>query len=153
MIEQIYVAHWEGPFDWDDHANHVAPEHVLYALYGAHPLYGRDVLLYIGKAENGAGQRLPDHEWVDDEYDKVTVRLASVGKFIDWNDWEDNERYPRASATITSAVEALIILANQPVYNLRGKGTTTLATGCRLFNTGKLGHLLPESSYLYHEAE
>ena len=126
---------------------------MLYALYGAHPLYGRDILLYVGKAEKGAGKRLPDHKWVKYEYDRVTVRLASVGKFVDWSDWEADERYTRASKMITCPIEALLLLANQPVYNQMGKNTTAQAKGCRLFNTGRLGHLLPEASYLYHEPD
>jgi hypothetical protein len=39
LKERIYVAHWEGPYDWGSEPNQKA--HVLYAMYGSHHLYGR----------------------------------------------------------------------------------------------------------------
>jgi hypothetical protein len=86
--ERIIVAHWEDPFSWSECRTMQAPGHVLYALHGAHHLYGRDVLLYIGRSDAGIGYRLQDHEkWVADEYDLMTVRLASIGQFTTWEEW------------------------------------------------------------------
>jgi len=148
MNETIYVAHWEGPEVLDKHE--AQAEHVIYALYGAHHLYGRDVLLYIGKAEKGTAKRLPAHyQWTAEEYDPVTVRVASIGKFTTWDDWDEVDRYPRAKPDVVCAVEALLIIAHQPAYNSQGKKWTRLAKGLRVFNTGHLGHLLPEISSSY----
>ena len=151
MVERIYVVHWEGPFRWEERRKHFKKEHVLYALYGSHHLYGRDVLLYIGKTEGDIGRRLGEHDgWVADEYDEMTVRLASIGLFVDWGDWEHGERYSKANPDVIQAVEGLLIYSNQPAYNSKSKATIRLAEGYRIFNTGRLGHLLPEASYLYH---
>lgn len=152
---RTFVVHWEGPFKWHRRHRDIHPEHVLYAISGLHPLYGRDVLLYIGKAENGLETRLNDHDadWVQDEYDPVTVRFASMGPFLGWKDWEKGERYPRPELNDLRAVESLLILANQPAYNSAAKqGGSNMAGLEDLFvmNTGHIGNLLPEASYLYH---
>jgi hypothetical protein len=151
--EHIVVVHWEGPYSWDDCVNCKKDGHVLYALHGAHHLYGNDVLLYLGRSYANVGSRMKDHdEWVAEEYDAVTVRYASVGDLKDakWQDWMKGDRYSRAKPTLVEQVEALLIYAHQPAYNSMSKGSVAVAKGLRILNTGRLGHLLPEISYLYH---
>ena len=151
MAERTVVVHWEGPFKWDHYREYQKVGHVLYAIYGSHHLYGRDVLLYIGRSVE-EGNRIEDHRcWIVDEYDTVYVRFASMGKFISWNDWKDGKRYPPADPQDVADVEELLIHAHQPAYNTLGKGTLKI-TELRIFNTGKLGHLLPEVSSLYYGA-
>ena len=89
-------------------------------------------------------------QWVEDEYDEMTVRLASVGEFKGWDDWKDGERYKKADSDVISAIESLLIFSHQPAYNKKNKESMNCARGFRLFNTGKIGRLLPELSYLYH---
>jgi hypothetical protein len=60
--EHIVVVHWEGPYSWDDCVNCKKDGHVLYALHGAHHLYGNDILLYLGRAYANVGSRMKDHE-------------------------------------------------------------------------------------------
>lgn len=122
-IDRVFVVHWEGPFAWGDRDRHIRDGHVLYALFGLHPLYGRDVVLYIGKAGNGMKSRLDDHdkEWVQHEYDPMTVRLASMGLFKGWDNWTKKTRYPKPDIADLRAVESLLILANQPAYNSAAK--------------------------------
>jgi hypothetical protein len=87
--------------------------------------------------------------WIKDEYDTMRVRFASVGKFTGWAEWEDGDRYPPADASLVAEVEALLIHAHQPAYNIMNKGALP-DTRIRIFNTGKLGHLLPEVSSRYY---
>ncbi len=152
---RTFVVHWEGPYKWARRDRYVCDEHVLYAIHGTHPVYGRDVLLYIGMGAGGVKSRLDCHDkdWVDDEYDPITVRLASAGPFAGWRDWEVGERYPRPASEDVRDLESLLILANQPAYNsavkqgdLRSAGLTDLM----IMNTGHFGQMLPEVSYLYH---
>ena len=98
---RIFVVHWEGPYKWARRNHHICDEHVLYAIHGTHPVYGRDVLLYIGMGAGGVRSRLDCHgkDWVNDEYDPVTVRLASAGPFASWRDWEVGKRYARPTGT------------------------------------------------------
>ncbi len=152
--DRIVVVHWEGPYPWADCRTIHEPGHVLYALHGSHHLYGRDVLLYIGRSDAGVGDRLQDHEqWVADEYDLMTVRLASIGDFTSWSDSALGERYAQAEPGLVAGVEALLIHAHQPAYNTMNKASLERARDLRIMNTGRLGHLLPEVSYLYHGAE
>jgi hypothetical protein len=150
--EMVLVAHWEGPYDFDEAVRKQSKNNalVLYACFGSHHLYGRDVLLYLGKAKNGVGKRLPSHKaWIQYEYDRVSVRLASLGAFKSWHDWELGEHYRKAQDATLRKAEALLIVSHQPAYNSQSKGRAALAKGLRLFNTGRLGNLLPEVSFLY----
>ncbi len=149
--ETIYYIYWEGPFDWDQHNKHITKSHVLYQIYGAHPLYGRDVLLYIGLTSRGINTRLKEHEWwVGDASDKVTVRFGTVGKFTSWPGWERDEFSSKAKTETVEKIEALLIYANQPAFNTSNKKSVAKAKGMRVFNTGKMGQILPEASYTYY---
>ncbi len=150
MAERTVVVHWEGPFEWDQFKKHQKRSHVLYAFYGSHHLYGRDVLLYIGKSAD-AENRIKRHGcWIKKEYDAIRVRLASVVDFNGWAEFETKfDRFPKAKASLVADVEALLICAHQPAYNTMCKGDLP-DTGLRILNTGKLGHLLPEVSSLYY---
>jgi hypothetical protein len=152
MKETIYDVFWEGPFEWEKRQSHLKRRHVLYSIAGSHPVYGRDVLLYIGRTDAGIGNRLSYHEeWVRYESDLVKVRVASVGEFTDWEEWEKNHlHYPKADANIVGKIEALLIYGHQLAYNTRGKSSLGAKIRIRIFNTGKSGLLLPELSYLYY---
>src|SRR5713226_8223802 len=100
MNEKIYDVYWEGPFKWEHREKYLKPGHVLYSLHGTHPLYGRDVLLYIGMTEGDLSERLTSHgSWIPDEFDDVSVKVASVGPVKDWETWnrfKHGETYPKA---------------------------------------------------------
>jgi hypothetical protein len=155
MEEKIYIVHWEGPFPWNTRKQYIRANHVLYAIYGTHPLYGLNVLLYLGKGEGGVNTRLDSHDrdWMKNEYDyrSMTVRLASVGKFIDWDTWDKEKlSYPAPYASTIVGVESLLIHAYQPAYcSMEKEGLRSESRGMRIFNTGDSGMLLPEVSYLY----
>jgi hypothetical protein len=154
--EKLYEVFWYGPYDCDkENACANDPGNVLYQLYGSHHLYGRDVLLYIGRTGRTALERILEHEeWIQDEYDKMTVRYGSIGEFDGWKNWEKKKRpYASPLGSIVEAIEALLIYANQPAYNSRNKANAEIAKGVRIFNSGKLGHLLPEVSYKYFLGE
>ena len=62
-------------------------------------------------------------EWIQDEYDKMTVRYGSIREFGDWKNWEKKKKpYPSPNGSVLEAIEALLIYANQPAYN---SGETT----------------------------
>jgi len=151
MKEKIYVVHWEGPYKWEEKESKVIEKsHVLYQIYGAHHLYGRDVLLYLGSTLRGS-IRLGEHDyWVSDEYDTIKFRLGSIGEFKDWKDWENVERYKKPKDDkIVEQIESLLIYAHQPTYNQKCKYSPNNVKRIRVFNTGKLGQLFPELSSLY----
>lgn len=150
MKEHLVDVRWEGPFGWDEYSGHVRDDHVLYALYGSHPQYGRDVLLYIGQSRSDLARRLTQHSaWVRDESDPVRVRLASISTFGSWETWTSDSPYPKAEQALVDGVEALLIAAHQPAYNSQNKAQLGRSAGIRIFNTGRSGSLLPEVSYRY----
>jgi hypothetical protein len=150
MRETLYDVLWEGPYRWGEYGERVHPGHVLYALNGSHPLYGRDVLLYIGQSRTSVKRRLTQHAaWIRDEADAVQVRLGSIGRFRSWEKWSLDTPYPRSDQDTVDGVEALLIAAHQPAYNSQNKATIEKAAGIRIFNTGRSGSLMPEVSYEY----
>jgi hypothetical protein len=154
--EKLYEVFWDGPYGCDkENACEEDPGNVLYQLYGSHHLYGRDVLLYIGRTERTPFKRILEHEeGIQDEYDKMTVRYGSIREFDGCKNWENNKKpYRAAEDKVIDKVEALLIYANQPAYNSRNKAGAKIAKGIRIFNSGKLGHLLPEVSYKYFLGE
>ncbi len=156
LCETIYDVYWEGPFTWKGKAMHFKPHHVLYAIYGVHHLYGPNALLYLGKTDCSVKNRCSIHEeWVADEYDTVTIRVASVGPFQGWATWDPKKNpSPAPDRKIVEGVESLLLYAFQPTYN--GKDKQRLrdeAKGMRIFNTGRVGRFLPELSYLYFSGD
>jgi hypothetical protein len=152
--ETIVDVHWEGPFEWANASKFAKPQHVLYALYGAHHAYGLNVLLYIGRTGIGVANRFAGHEaWVADEYDPMTVRVASLGQVDTWRGWDEHNDYPIAPDDLVRRVESLLIFALQPAYNRANKDSLGDSKGLRIFNTGRIGTMLPEVSHRYHDDE
>jgi hypothetical protein len=158
MKETICEIFWEGPFPWQERQKLTDPRHVLYSIHGIHHIYGNDVLLYLGMTESTVAERLRQHAWINDEYDPVTVKVASIGTFesVDewWKGWEkdtDEAPYDSPGIEIIRAAEALLIYAHQPSYNDRCKAAVYADDRLRIFNTGKCGRLLPEVSHAYFE--
>jgi hypothetical protein len=50
MTERIIHIEWEGPYSLNqlDTLKDLRKDHVLYQIYGHHPVYGSNVLLYTG---------------------------------------------------------------------------------------------------------
>jgi hypothetical protein len=119
MEEIICDVYWEGPFNWDKRDSLLNSNHVLYAIYGTHYVYGENVLLYIGMTETTIADRLAGHTWIPDECDLVTIKIASVGVYSSieswWQAWDtmpDDYVYPRPDHGIICSVEALLIYAH-----------------------------------------
>jgi len=154
MKERIINVHWKGPYLFEDaQKEDIQPGYVLYQIYGLHHLYGSDVLLYIGKTEEGLNQRLSQHgRWIAEEYDKVRFRMGSLGIMNSWDDWEEEGPwdFPEEEPELIGFVESLLIYSHQPVYNTMNKNSAGMAKGLRVFNTGEIGRLFPEVSYEYY---
>ncbi len=154
--EKVYEVVWDGPYEChEENACSKDKGKVLYQIYGSHHLYGRDVLLYIGRTKKAPLRRILEHEeWIQEEYDKMTVRYGSIRKYGGWRGSKNRQQpYPPEHGLIVEKIEALLIYANQPAYNSRNKEDAASAKGIRIFNSGKLGHLLPEVSYEYFFGE
>ena len=157
--EEIYLIDWYGPYtlaelkyEEDDYLKSVS----LYAKYEDHPLYGRQVLSYIGKVTSTKRtiiDRLTDK---DHDLDHEIVYTGTIYKFTNWKDADNlgfNKdeiiRFGKGDDIIISRIEELLIYALWPAGNIRNKSTARNSWHYRLFNMGYLGSLPPEVSGHY----
>ncbi len=147
----IYDVYWEGPFEWEQRKKAQHEQHVLYAIYGTHPVYGTGSLLYIGKTERSGGKRLNEHNsWAEYESGRIYFYLGSVGEFENWVSWDADIAYKPVDPSLATSIETLLIHAHQPAYNSKSLGKPSEFHSIRIFNSGKYETLLPECSYRYY---
>ncbi|WP_434362478.1 hypothetical protein NF212_19445 [Parasalinivibrio latis] len=155
----IIDVYWKGPIALRDLkvVKH-SESQVLYQIYGHHPVYGPDSLLYIGKTEQleGVKDRLPEHKWIDSQCDDCKIYFASCGEFVDWQTWDSSgEEYPKYDSSKTGIdirhIESLLIYAHHPSGNSQSIQSLSIdiPTHFRLFNTGKRKALERELSTQY----
>ena len=143
MDEEIVHIQWHGPFSFQDALGNTdtTRDYGIYQVCGPHPAYGRDVLLYLGKASKQTfGRRLLQEGWEGWQKDRGAVHVflgrlhgseTPVGPT--WND-------------MISRTERLLILAHRPAHNSKGlyrEGKTDLQR-LHILNWGDRGTLLPE---------
>src|SRR5258708_19938364 len=66
MMERIIHIEWEGPYSLNqlDTLKDSRKDHGLYQIYGHHPVYGPNVLLYIGQTYGRTfGERIDEHNF------------------------------------------------------------------------------------------
>lgn len=144
MEEILFQIDWIGPVS-NDKFEEYGDSCCLYKIYGTHPIYGRNVLIYLGMTKSNIANRISQHkDWIDLESDDVTFYFGSISEL--------KEKTKIAISKNNEAVrniEELLIMANQPAYNNYSKKYIK-NNNIRIFNSGKFGSLLPESSTLYY---
>jgi len=134
---------WEGPFKWDVALgmNDLKTDHGLYQIYGTHPVYGSDKLLYIGKAAKQTfAQRLGQEFWDWNSAGKANLEVH-LGRLIG----PDNPDTCRLEQMIDE-VEKLLIVANWPACN-SSRLNVVIESGlcdCHVMNWGAFRDILPE---------
>lgn len=157
--EIIYEVCWEGPYSKStlNSTKKITKEQnkqfVLYKIYGSHPVYGNNILLYIGMTEQDVTERLRQHDyWMDEErFGESDIYLASIGGFENWVESEKIAIFDPPEREIIGKVESLLIYAHQPVYNTKNRTTAKNSRNIRIFNTGCYGALMPEISGLFQD--
>ena len=154
---EIYHLFWKE-YNFDDSilGNFTSnKDYGIYQVYGEHPVYGTNTLLYIGQTKKQTfSQRMKGR------YDLDTAQVARFTKFyagylckvddITEANWEE----------AIDIVEKTLIIAHSPALNSQdvkgflAKDTTNIL----IFNWGERGRLLPEVSTLrcsefYHNSE
>jgi len=111
-MKQILIR-WAGPISLSELVSVTNPEfdYGVYQIYGSHPVYGPERLLYIGKAaEQTFGERVAQERWEDSEDSaKITVY---VGRLIGDDIPHDDEW-----TKLINVAERLLIYAHAPAYN------------------------------------
>ena len=134
---------WEGPFSLIEVREKDADkDYGVYQIYGHHPLYGSNVLLYIGKAQAQTfALRISQEKWVE-RTDPINTqiylgRLAGKNK-ISGDAWEE----------LIQQAEQLLIYAHLPALNTQNTKSLSeeKVLGNRIFNWDSHRDLFPEVS-------
>lgn len=179
LNEEHYIVYWEGPYEpkellkkakkkCGETNSYSLPKReapvasrgecwVLYAAYGTHKLYGRDVLLYLGmtmdgKTKRGIEKRFYEHDgWFDEQlFGETKYIVGSIMKFSSWDEYDKFDRYEPLSRETVEKIEQLLIYALKPANNDKNKKSALKSKLVRIFNTGSIGDIPPEISGVYH---
>jgi hypothetical protein len=146
MTRRINIQ-WEGPFPLNnlDKVDDKRRDYGLYQVYGSHPVYGSDVLVYIGRtADQTFSSRLKKEYWKWNPAGIENMQVH-VGRLIGNETPSDLEW----SNEIIDA-EQLLIVAHWPACNSSGINITIKEELCNttVLNWGSYRDLLPEVSGL-----
>lgn len=126
MQQDIRIT-WDGPFSLKDigycednenysfakgtQLNEYGIDHGVYQVYGCHPIYGNNVLLYIGKTEQQTfAKRISQEAW---EYDTDSKNIQFyVGRLFDKKQ-PSNDVWDR----LISLAERILIFVHSPARN------------------------------------
>jgi len=135
---------WEGPYSIAQlkTLDNESSDYGIYQVYGYHSLYGKDVLLYIGKANRQTFyKRLKQEDW--DYYsdpDNIKIYIGRIAsKSIEDKNWE---------IKIDSA-EKLLIYAHNPALNIVNTNSINYdeLKKVHVFNWKNFRDLFPEVSW------
>jgi hypothetical protein len=145
MADEIIHIQWEGPFTLAEVADFTdrQQDYGIYHVCGPHPSYGRDVLLYIGKAARQTyGKRLLQEGWEGWQTDRGSVRFF-LGRLHG-----STTPAPAVWNAEIDRVEQLLILAHRPAHNAKGlyKNNRQDLHQLHVLNWGERGALMPEVS-------
>jgi hypothetical protein len=98
---------WYGPFTYQEALGkrNELDDYGVYQIYGPHPVYGSDVLLYIGKSNMQTfGKRLSQESWQQRVSDSISMTVY-LGKLAGYGGTPTNAEW---AAQITHAERFLI---------------------------------------------
>ena len=115
----------------------------IYQIYGDHPIYGHNRLLYIGKAQDQTfSERLNNRADFKESIFYERISFICIGMLY-LNDICNKDNWKN----MISEVEKLLIKGHSPAYNSNGiKGLFNEVENITVFNWGKYRELLPEIS-------
>ncbi|WP_279620819.1 hypothetical protein NQ126_004590 [Priestia megaterium] len=140
----LIQVHWEGPYGIADlHSlKNEETDYGVYQIYGKHPVYGSDVLLYIGKADyQTLGKRILQEDWLDtndSNNTKIYVGRLHGSHTPSMDQW----------SLEIDLVERLLIYVHKPAYNARSISSLPDVTmqHVHVLNWGHHRDLFPEIS-------
>ncbi|WP_276682125.1 hypothetical protein [Thalassolituus oleivorans] len=147
MKEELHLhVEWVGPYTYEA-AEKLRDEYIdygVYQIYGSHPVYGSDVLLYIGKADKQTlGFRLSQEFWGIYNKDSSNVAVY-VGRLSGYEETPSDKIWSHH----ISLVERLLISAHCPAANSSGLNIEFGKDihSVHVLNWGRFRDLLPEVS-------
>ena len=147
-IESLHLIQldWDGPYRLDDLTTLKNEEidYGVYQIYGNHPVYGNDVLLYIGKADlQTLGKRISQENWL------YTNDSKNINIYVGRLHGEQTPTEEEWSTEIDLA-ERLLIYVHKPAYNARSVSSLPEKElrNIHIVNWGHYRSLFPEVSGL-----
>ncbi|WP_129691023.1 hypothetical protein [Gottfriedia acidiceleris] len=113
MNIKLIQIQWDGPFNLVNLPDlmNTETDYGIYQIYGKHPVYGKDVLLYIGKAvQQTFGKRISQENWFDTN--DSNNHKVYVGRLYGENT-PSNEIWSKE----IDLAESLLIYVHKPAYN------------------------------------
>ena len=153
---------WEGSYSLEDigfndteytyskkdcKLNDESMDYGIYQIYGYHPVYGTNVLLYIGKAQNQTfATRIAQEGWEYNE-DSKNIQIY-VGRI-----YNENSSSDEVWDELIDTAERMLIYSHEPARNssnilniTRDKEKLKSFEDIRIFNYGRYKSLMPEIS-------
>ena len=162
--ETIFELYWEGPFDANKFFNDTGIEELkepeskaLYQIYGDHPVYGPNSLLYIGESEEQGDiiTRIKQHHWLKNQAGECSIYVASCYErlSIDSPVAKDHKYFKGSTSELTiKNIESLLIYAHQPSKNSQCiKSLAIPPSHFRIFNYWKRKSLDRELSTRFYD--
>lgn len=145
-VNHVHIE-WAGPISIDA-ARRLGDgrrDYGLYQVYGAHPLYGRGALIYIGRCDRRTfSVRFTEHEpWIKGNADATNVEIY-VGRLAGYSEPPNDEDWEN----LIRRAEAPLIYAHGPAANSSGLNVELGDEyyALHILNWGQFGQLLPEVS-------
>ncbi|HBS88598.1 MAG: hypothetical protein A2W91_18330 [Bacteroidetes bacterium GWF2_38_335] len=143
-IELIKIL-WSGPYTPDQIRNN--KKIGLYQIYGTHPIYGRNVLIYIGETTTSFIDRIKAHQnWMQYELDELVFYTGEIQ-----SEEQNNIRYIKEA-------EKMLLYYTCPAYNsnlisdyMKSKDFDDFEI--IIMNFGKIGSLPYEVSTFHYDSE
>jgi len=132
---------WDGPYRLTELSslNDVKTDYGVYQIYGKHTVYGENVLLYIGQANQQTfGTRIMQHSyWFEDDFSIYIGRLNASNTPKD-DIWTEE----------INLAESLLIYVHTPAYNTMNINSINYSKleNIHILNLGRFKNLLPELS-------
>lgn len=146
-MPQIINLLWSGPekINSDNFKEAFKDKKGIYQIYGTHPIYGRNVLLYIGRTNVSFKTRLEKHDldWIIYEYDEVQIYTGEI---------VNDEGVPQDDPESIINAESLLIYFSAPAYNSQGLIELKKGEDVILLNFGKIGSIPCEVSTFWYNS-
>jgi len=140
MEFEVITLDWKIIKDVEDIKN-LSPDSGVYQIYGDSPIYGRDTLLYIGKASNFKN--------------RVNGHISNIESFITRQP-NINFRFAKVELNLLSIVEQILIVMHKPSFNSANIieiSSKAKQKGYYIQNHGKRGllHLEVTNFYFFNQ--
>lgn len=144
MYNLIHM-YWNGPFTFDKLPDDDKYDFGIYQVYGYHPIYGNNTLLYIGQTETTLKKRLANEFWhKGNNFSNTTYYLGRIGI--------DSIKLPIPE--LLDIVEKILIASHAPAYNAdHVQDSLDDLKEFRILNWDNYNLLLPEISVERHSSK